>query len=172
MKLNKSTVAMRNVINPRQVVLEQLCSYSPVIEALKFFAARELGKYETFKSRNCRILRETWSIYSLVLARFFLINDWNVHVILWKTVLTSNDLFHSSWFFLSWFFLSSSSKSVLSRCPYIIFQSKVINFHPIQTRIISANNFPEMEQLALLPFVVATFHFVLFLPLFVFNYLV
>lgn len=167
MKLNKSTVAMCNVINPRQVVLEQLCSYNPVIEALKFFAARELGKYETFKSRNCRILRETWFIYSLVLARFFLINDWNVHVILWKT-----DIERFSWFFLSWFFLSSSSKSVLSRCPYIIFQSKVINFHPIQTRIISANNFPEMEQLALLPFVVATFHFILFLPLFVFNYLV
>lgn len=167
MKLNKSTVAMCNVINPRQVVLEQLCSYNPVIEVLKFFAARELGKYETFKSRNCRILRETWFIYSLVLARFFLINDWNVHVILWKT-----DIERFSWFFLSWFFLSSSSKSVLSRCPYIIFQSKVINFHPIQTRIISANNFPEMEQLALLPFVVATFHFILFLPLFVFNYLV
>lgn len=58
-------------------------------------------------------------------------------------------------------------------CPCIIFQSKkFINFHPIQTGIISANNFSEMRQLPLLlPFVVATFHFILFLSFyFVFNY--
>lgn len=35
MKLNKSTVAMRNVINPRQVVLEQLCDRGPQIFRLK-----------------------------------------------------------------------------------------------------------------------------------------
>lgn len=69
MKLNKS--AMRSVINceSSQVIGEQLCSYSSdrCVKFLKFFVARELGKYETFKS--WKLSNSSWN-FDLFIASY------------------------------------------------------------------------------------------------------